>query len=431
MTSSPLPVASARAASFRKHAPVLLVWSCLVLLPFGRLVEIPVLLMTAAGLVLLVRERDTLLAWPQLRTFAFVFAAMWLPILISLTDAVNPERTAVIALNHLRFFFSGVFMIWALADAPARERLLHLAGWLLVLWIVDAGVQSVFGVDLLGRGKAGEHITGMYGSTSRKLGTTLGVIVPLLWVFVQRRFSPWVLLAALLASILVLLSAGARAAWISVLVCLVLFAAVNRTQFRHLGKGVLITGVILALLLPVFAYVASPTFKSRLDESIGELSGTTPVEHSPLGHRAWIWKGALNMIAANPVNGVGARGFRDAFADYPATGDPFVVQDPPVLPLHSHQLLIEITAETGFIGLAGLLLAMGLLARAAKQASPAVRTAITPYGIALCAAFFPLNTHLAIYSAHWSQIVWWLIGVYCAYLCPTDRRSVASESAAS
>jgi hypothetical protein len=37
-----------------------------------------------------------------------------------------------------------------------------------------------------------------------------------------------------------------------------------------------------------------------------------------------------------------------------------------------------------------------------------------PYALCLLAAYFPFNTHMAIYSAFWSQIVWWLIALYCA-----------------
>jgi hypothetical protein len=37
-----------------------------------------------------------------------------------------------------------------------------------------------------------------------------------------------------------------------------------------------------------------------------------------------------------------------------------------------------------------------------------------PYALCLLAAYFPFNTHMAIYSSFWSQIVWWLIALYCA-----------------
>ena len=37
-----------------------------------------------------------------------------------------------------------------------------------------------------------------------------------------------------------------------------------------------------------------------------------------------------------------------------------------------------------------------------------------PYGLCLLVAYFPFNSHMAIYSSFWSQIVWWLIALYCA-----------------
>lgn len=418
-----------REANVLRWLPVGMIWSCLVLLPFGRLVEVPVLLMAAAGIVLIVRQRTMLLAKPSVRTFCWVFAAMWLPILISLVDAVSPERTTVIAVNHLRFFFSGVFMAWALSDAWARDRLLTLSGWLLVFWLVDAGVQMVLGFDLIGREPFGVYVSGLYGSESLKLGTTLGVIAPLLWVFIQRRYSPWLLLVVMLASAYVVMSAGSRAGWVSMLVCVFVFAYINRDYIRRIGRRVLVSGVILAVLLTALAYATSPGFKGRVDQSITDFSGREAFVISSLGHREYIWKGAFSMIGANPINGVGARGFRYAFPDYAESDDPFIAENPLNLPMHSHQLLLEIAAETGLVGLAGLLLAMAVLVRGTWTAPAQVRAGVTPYGIALCAAFFPLNTHLAIYSAHWSQIVWWLIGVYCAYLgTPRTHTPSASQS---
>ena len=37
-------------------------------------------------------------------------------------------------------------------------------------------------------------------------------------------------------------------------------------------------------------------------------------------------------------------------------------------------------------------------------------------GLALVAMAFPLNTHLAFYSAWWGLLFWWLIALYCAAL---------------
>jgi len=410
---------------------VLLIWACLVLLPFGRLVEVPVLCMAVAGIVLLLRHRAALVAMAPMRTFVLVFAAMWLPMVLSLPDAVSPQRTTIVVVNHLRFALSGVFIVWALARPRACQRLLALCGCLLAFWVVDAGVQLALGVDLLGREPSRGRLSGLFGAGSRKLGTTLGVLVPLLWIFVQERYRPWVLWLTIAASVLIVLAAGARAGWVSALVCGIAFAWLNREHLlRHRGRA-LAAAVVVVVVLPFAAYQTVPSVRQRVDQSISELTGREAVQSSPLGHRAWILKGALAMIAANPINGVGARGFRHAFPEYAAEGDPFVAQSPPIYPMHSHQLLVEIASETGLIGVAGLALALTLLAREAWRAQPPVRARIAPYGIALCAALVPFNTHLAIYSAHFSQIVWWLIAVYCACLAhpPTQAHQGACSTA--
>jgi len=236
--------AGAQAGALARHAPVLLVWSCLLLLPFGRAVEVPVLLMAAAGIGLVVRERTRLLASPATRTFVFVFAAMWLPMALSLPDAVHPQRTALVVANHLRFLLGGLFICHALAAPGARERLLALAGALLALWVLDGGVQWLLGVDLLGQASAGGRISGPFGDDSRKLGTTFAVLAPLLWVCAQRRFPAWVLVVAVLASAWLVMGAGSRAAWVTLLVAAAGFAWASRARLRSLGTRVVLAAVL-------------------------------------------------------------------------------------------------------------------------------------------------------------------------------------------
>ena len=402
---------------------VIIIWSALALLPFGRSVEVPVLLMAAAGIILIARERSSLWELPGLRLFVLVFACMWIPVLASLPDAVNPERSTTIAVNHLRFFFAGVFMCHVLSQARARERLLMLSAWLLVVWMLDGLVQVAFGADLLGREPSGGHISGPFGAHSRKFGTTLAIFAPLCWVYFMKRGAVAWLAAAVLASGYIVLVAGARAGWVSLLVCGVTFAVIYRARLLRLPRRVVVTGLAFAVLLPVIAYHTVDKVEFRVRQSFAELTGQVPVERSPIGHRGYIWLGALSMIKAHPVNGVGARGFRYAFPEHADPDDPFVSASPPILPTHSHQLFIEVAAETGVIGLLGLFLAAAVLIRAAWVAPSGTTRDMIPYGIALTAAFFPVNTHLALYSAHWSQIVWWLAAAACACLALPERES--------
>jgi O-antigen ligase len=88
--------------------------------------------------------------------------------------------------------------------------------------------------------------------------------------------------------------------------------------------------------------------------------------------------------------------------------------DPPFNPYHSHQLWLQILSESGIIGAAGLAALLLLLVMAGLRAPAQVQRGMLPYALCLLVAFFPFNSHMAIYSSFWSQIVWWLIALYCA-----------------
>ncbi|NEL42030.1 MAG: O-antigen ligase family protein, partial [Xanthomonas perforans] len=65
-----------------------------------------------------------------------------------------------------------------------------------------------------------------------------------------------------------------------------------------------------------------------------------------LSGRGQIWGAALCMIRAHPLNGVGARGFRQAYpACNPAPAQAPAWGDGPAF--HAHQIVLEILAETG------------------------------------------------------------------------------------
>ena len=67
-----------------------------------------------------------------------------------------------------------------------------------------------------------------------------------------------------------------------------------------------------------------------------------------------------------------------------------------------------------FVQRPSLVLAGAMLVRAAVRTPPSGRRWLVPFGLALVSALWPLNTHPALYSAMWSQFVWWLVALYCA-----------------
>ena len=134
------------------------------------------------------------------------------------------------------------------------------------------------------------------------------------------------------------------------------------------------------------------------------------------------------MIDAHPVNGVGIRGFRDAYAQYAAKDD-FWLAHGQKGALHAHQIVLEILSETGLVGLVLWLMGLALAIRAWRWSLPAARTRARVPALALVVTAFPLNTSLAFYSTFWGGAFLLLLALFAGALfaiedddAPTDRR---------
>jgi len=398
----------------RTQWAILLVWSCLLVLPVGRLVELPVAVMALAGVYVMARDWRRVRDEPAVWLFAVAFVCAWIPILVSLVDAVNPESTGRMALNHLRFAFGGVFIVYVLATAHTHARFMRLCAWLLLLWVADGLVQMVLGRDVFGFAAPPGRINALFAEEGLSYPILLGVLCPLLWEHAARHWARWQVAAVVLATVTVVLVAGARSAWISIAVIAVTYGVVLWRRRGRFPVALFAAGLAAVAVVVAILWTSSDRFSQRLESALGALTGDTPVMEDAIGHRFWIWKGALNMIDSNVANGVGAGGFRYAFPDYAALDDPFVNADPPIHPYHAHQLWLQITSETGLVGAAGLALLLIVLAVVGVRAPPETRRVMRPYAVCLLAAYFPFNSHMAIYSSFWSQVVWWLIALYCA-----------------
>lgn len=399
----------------RDQWPLLLIWSCLAVLPIGRVVEVPVMVMAIAGLYLLVKHWRTWRFEPAFKLFGTVFLLAWIPIVVSLVDAVRVESTAMMTVNHLRFGFGGLFILHFLSTPQAHRRFLTLCAWLLLFWVVDGIVQIAAGQDLFGYAvDTLNRVNALFGDEGLVYGTIVSVFCPLLWDHAVRRWSRWQVAAVVVATILVVIEAGARSAWITIVVLLLVYGLLMWRRRRRFPARVFMFSLAAAVLVVAALWAGSERFAKRVDSAVGAFTGSTVITADAIGHRLWIWRGAANMIAANPLNGVGAGGFRYAFRTYAAQGDPYINAEPPIEAYHSHQLWIEILSESGIIGALSLFVLLTLLLVSGVRAPPETRRIMLPYGMCLLAAYFPFNSHMAIYSSFWSQIVWWLIALYCA-----------------
>jgi O-antigen ligase len=400
-----------------KNAPVWLVFSALLLLPVGRAVELPTLFMSIAGMTLIWRQRGVLFQDPGQKLLGWLFLCIWVPIVISLADTVNFDRTGSTILAFLRLYLAGVFVTWTFADEQRRRLLLRLGGALIAFWVLDALLQAVRGTDLFGFRYVSSRLNGVYGERHLDLGVALPTLAPLLLIALRR--NPWLLsIAAMLTGIVVIL-AGSRGGWVSyALVCLLLLI----NEIRHLRLRWLWGALIATLLIGILAIFTNinPEARQRFQTTLGLFSGDRQLVDHALSGRLQIWETSWQMFRAHPITGVGTNGFRHAYPDYAPPGDIFVDPKAHTGAFYAHQLLVQVGTDSGLIGLAGLLLFYGVWLRSWRGADSTRKEAALPFALAALAWLFPLNTHASFYSSQWSQLIWLLLALYCAALA--DRR---------
>ncbi|MDR6992171.1 O-antigen ligase [Luteimonas sp. 3794] len=374
------------------------------------------------------RGGAALLSAPAWALTSVLFFAYWLPQLISAVDSVDVGRALREALVDLRY----LPFLWLVASAVAtrRGRRITLGGLAVIVavWTIDGLCEVVFGSSPLFFGidqvkqlissrpmctleqvAAADRLGGVLGPCNLKLGVVLASLSPFGLYWAGRRFgaSGWVISSAAIG--IVVLFAGSRASWLTYALVLLL------SGWRLLGWRRLLAVFAAGVVIAVVAAVSSPQVRERIERTAIGLSADEADVDNALSGRARIWDAALCMIRENPINGVGARGFREAFPGCDPRPDEMAAWgDGPAF--HAHQIVLEIGSETGLIGLLMWLAGVAMAWRAWRFASPEAREQARPAMLALAVTVFPLNTHLAFYSTFWGGFTLLLSALYAGSL---------------
>ena len=385
-----------------------------------------------AGLFKLVASRfrggAALLSGPAWALTSVLFAAYWLPQLLSAPDALDRGRAfqeAVIDLRYLPFLW---VVASAVASADGRRRTFAGLAIIVAVWTVDALVEAFIGTSPLfwsldqakqaisGHGMctaedvaAADRLGGILGPCNLKLGIVLASLSPFALDAAQRRAGlvGWLGMAVALGVVIML--AGSRASWVTYGLVLAW------TGWRLLGWKRLLAIMLLGVLSLGLAALVSPPLGERLHRSAGVFAGDAAGVDHALSGRARIWSAAVCMVREHPVNGVGARGFRDAFPGCDPQPGQIAAWGTGVA-LHAHQIVLEVLSETGVIVLLLWLAGAALGWRAWRYADAAARESARPAMLALAASVFPLNTHLAAYSTFWGSVLLLLAALYAGSL---------------
>ncbi|SBV38119.1 conserved membrane hypothetical protein [uncultured Stenotrophomonas sp.] len=357
-----------------------------------------------------------------------LFLAYWLPQLLSALDAQAPGRALGKVAGGLRYL---PFM-WLVAMAVANDarRRVTFTGLAVIagIWSLDALLQMLsatsplfWSLDQLKQLVSGHalclpqdvagpgRVNGVFGACNPKLGQVLASLSPFLLLLAGQRWgrAGWAV-AALFAGIAILL-AGSRASWITYALVLLF------TGWRLLGARWMVLAMLAAVLGVAALGTGSTQVRERIAATLPALSGKAADINAASAGRGRIWSGALCMVREHPVNGVGVRGFRDAWPECdPAHGQGAEWGDGPAL--HAHQLVLEILSETGLLGLSLWLMGAAMAWRAWRYADVAARERARPAALALLVTVFPLNTHLAFHSAFWGGVLLLLAALYAGAL---------------
>ncbi|GGY34938.1 membrane protein [Rhodanobacter panaciterrae] len=399
-------------------SPLLPFWLVIALLPFGRSSELGTFLCLLGVIMLFARNRHALREHAGARLLLWLLAAYVGAALLSAVDAIMPGKSWSTVAALLRYTPLGLYACFAIRREHKLQALYVAVALVLALWCADAWVQALTGWSLGGHAEA-ERVSGIFGADNLKLGPTLAVLSPFALWAARRR---WGLPGLLCAFVLVLgpvLLAGSRAAWLCYALVALGFAwREARSPLRFAGFCV-VAAVLLGLAGGI-AWKTSTRFQDRMQLTLLALHGTNQSIDSALSGRLDIWHASAGMIAAHPINGVGVRGFRYAYPSYAPANDHFVATEEACGvgegACHAHQLALEILTETGAIGLLLWLAAVVLALRAWRRVGAAARARAFPVSLALGVMLFPLNTHLAFYSAWWGLLFAWLLGLWCAAL---------------
>lgn len=384
--------------------------------------RLPAVCLAILGLWLHMRRPADIAELPGRREMRATLALLVLPCLASLPFSLAPRDTLGILLVLTVFHWVGLAVLSGLAAKPPRWLLLAL-GATLCFWALDALVQLILGVDLLGvpRAQSG-RLLGIFGDNQR-LGFMLGVMMPLVIVPLARaRPYAAMLCYGFLAFIVGMV--GSRAAIVFALLAgAVLFHRLPgwRHRLGLLGAGLaIVAGAIL--LSPIHSQrILERNYTAYLDNpaySRGEALFLQVDDF--LSGRLKIWSTAGNMFLARPLTGVGAGAFDEAYDHYSTRpDDQFTTRGGyPGGVYHAHQLYVSAAAETGLVGLACLVAMIVYLVRWYRGLPPEGREHAAPYAYSMLIAFFPINSQHGVYIG-WGFMTLFLL--LCAMLAAGEH----------
>ena len=404
----------------------------IALLPTSTLYNIPLLILALPGMLFVWQDRNILYSDERIKRFGILFLCIWIPMLISLPDAVNFSRSFTKTLSFPLYFLMGVPVILYFTDARQRRLFVVSTGILMLLWCLDAAWQAYSGVDIFGYPHRGQ-LTGVF-YPSLGIGLVLALLSPVFFEFIRCgcRISRLVFLLLVPFGYIIVL-AGNKNAWV-----LLFMSAFLYMLFLYLNKSLArvrdyLFAVLAVLLLSLVVLgnihkLAGPDNIKIIGERLGSMmalvAGDVDKAGASFAERTEIWEGALRVGRDHWFNGVGPRGFRYSVEQYTAADVRPVWTARAKKSTHPHQYMLEIFVETGVVGLTGYVVFIVLIIQCLVQALGKKHYERIPWLIPMLLVTFPLSSHRAFYGSYMAPMIWMMIAVALSVM-GTERESAA------
>jgi len=343
----------------------LIVLLYIALLPTKSFYNIPIIILAAAGIILIYLHRNICYENDNIKRFGLVFLCIWVPMVLSLPDAVNFQESFRKVLTFTAYYLMGVAVISLLTNEARRKYLINGIGVLLVIWCLDAVWQSYAGSNLLGYPYE-TQLSGVFYPKFR-LGLILAILSPFYFEFIRHHAKKYSWLTLLLIPyIYVIILSGNKNSWVMLVISVFLYTiylnysgSLSRLKKSHVINALVICVAGIILLSNVDKIVPenkANRIEARMHSMISLLSGDIDNAGATFQDRIIIWEGAIRVSRDHWINGVGPRGFRYIVDDYIVTDDKYYISEVAHGSTHPHQIVLEILTETGIIGVIGYLI---------------------------------------------------------------------------
>ena len=285
-----------------------------------------------------------------------LFLCFWIPMLLSSFDSFDPHKSWGQTPGGDPFS-DGRHQPRGVAAHPLTALEVPDVGR------ADAGVlgrgrlhPADLRLDLFGIPVHADRLNALFFTRHQFYGPILAMLSPLLLEYARRRWNGWAWAASFALIMGAVMIAGMRSGWLAMGMVIAVYAIMMlQRDNRELRKASL-TIPALAIIVIALSYAASPLFQQRVATTLAISGGTEAALDEASSLRVPIFRTSWSMYLNHPVNGVGVRAFPVAYLEYAGPDDPHVAAAGGRRgATHAHNIVLEVMADTGTIGLLGLL----------------------------------------------------------------------------